>query len=739
MGWKESQTFLKELKLLTANGMTALGPALKKALDLLNAFRISNGTDNFCQGRNVWFTEPALVWLLTDGTRLCTTAAVQAKLDLNGGDHSQSSILELCSDHYRWDQRLFATVLRFRAIAPPSWSAIIESTNEFVAPLCEQTGGKCYVCHNMKSLLQCAEGIVTRLTPGVVVNFVPSPAGDPLATPFAACKSFIHVRTNSGAWPIPETFLPEENMIQIPARTAQPTVYFSVGVDAAIAENFPTDRYEIEKCALTEQLQAMKPDTTLYLHVQGSNGIASSLGESFGFIKLNNRGVPMLVLLPYNFARLFALLEELRVANNGNPGALWKAEFEKYLVAIPPYYYNGIRLSTSRRVRGIQANVFPEHLDGSLNKGLQKQLNRIKEHARQESERALAMGSVALAGADTPTTAAEARWPALGASTIAAAGAAAVGPSFPTLFRADDPAQETESASDNQGFGLAESAYTATEAFMGCIQRLKLDPRVRSGALPLVRSATQAAVAKKLPAASAAMQKSLAAEGGSMLRQLRRMRMALSAEAVTTQHKPPPSTFRVPISEMGMFYSKLEQHKLTELRDPFEDEKRQRTDIFGNPWVRSRISDDSIDETVDEGMLLRGSAGSACPNPPRCFAQLCCAHSSLRCGADSRSVRARRRLRRPSVPVEARNAEPIAEPLAGLFSLAAAVLAKLVLSPFARIHRRRFDAGIGRKRGGERFRRSARWLPRHAPPIRRCGLQCGGLCEHAWRAVHAER
>jgi hypothetical protein len=243
VGWKECQAFLKELKLLTANGMTALGPALKKALDLLNAFRISNGTDNFCQGRRVWFTEPALVWLLTDGTRLSTATAVPAKLDLHESDHSPSSILELCSDHYRWDQRVFATVLRFRAIAPPSWSAIIESPNEFVAPLCEQTGGKCYVCHSMKSLLQCAEGIVAKLTPGVVVNFVPSPS-DQLAAPLAPCKSFVHVRTNSGVWPIPENFLPEENMIQIPTRTAQPTVFVSVGsVDAAIPENFPVDRY----------------------------------------------------------------------------------------------------------------------------------------------------------------------------------------------------------------------------------------------------------------------------------------------------------------------------------------------------------------------------------------------------------------------------------------------------------------------------------------------------------------
>ena len=506
---------------------------------------------------------------------------------------------------------------------------------------------------------------------------------------------------------------------------------------------------------MTEQLQAMKPDTALYLHVLGSNGIASSLGECFGFLKLNNRGVPMLVLLPYNFVRLFALLEEVRVANNGNPSTAWKAEFEKYLVAIPPYYYNGIRLATSRRVRGIQANVFPEHLDGSLNKGLQKHLNRIKEHARQESERVLAAGSLASAGADTPTTAAEVRWPPLGANTpMAASATTARTPSFHAFFRGDDLAQDMESASGSEG-GLAESAYTAAESFMGCIQRLKLDARLRS-APPLVRSATQGAVAKKQLAASVAVQKALAAEGGSMLKQLKRMRVALSAEAVGAQHKPPPSTFRVPISEMGMFYSKLEQHKITELRDPFEDEKRQRTDIFGNPWVRSRISDDSIDETVDEGMLLRGSAGAAWLANPLILAWRCV----LRCKPSRPGafrfavehcdtmmcllVRASDWLAlciahgRPAVPVETRTAEPIEEPLSCIFTLAATALARLLLSGLAGILRRRHDPGLRREHGFERPHRSAFGLPQHkpAPSVRtaRGGLWRGVRRECAWRA-----
>ena len=49
-GWKESHaTFIKELKNLTATGLTSLGSAIKHTLDLLNVNRMTSGIDTYGQ------------------------------------------------------------------------------------------------------------------------------------------------------------------------------------------------------------------------------------------------------------------------------------------------------------------------------------------------------------------------------------------------------------------------------------------------------------------------------------------------------------------------------------------------------------------------------------------------------------------------------------------------------------------------------------------------------------------
>lgn len=49
-GWKEPfTTFVQELKNLSARDLSGIGPALKKAFDLLNQFRLQSGRDNYGQ------------------------------------------------------------------------------------------------------------------------------------------------------------------------------------------------------------------------------------------------------------------------------------------------------------------------------------------------------------------------------------------------------------------------------------------------------------------------------------------------------------------------------------------------------------------------------------------------------------------------------------------------------------------------------------------------------------------
>lgn len=49
-GWKESHgAFVSELKNLQANGLSSLGPALKRTFDLLNVNRMQSGIDTYGQ------------------------------------------------------------------------------------------------------------------------------------------------------------------------------------------------------------------------------------------------------------------------------------------------------------------------------------------------------------------------------------------------------------------------------------------------------------------------------------------------------------------------------------------------------------------------------------------------------------------------------------------------------------------------------------------------------------------
>lgn len=77
-GWKENHaTFMNELKNLQAEGLTTLGQSLRTAFDLLNLNRLVTGIDNYGQGRNPFFLEPAIIITVTDGSKLTTTSGIQ--------------------------------------------------------------------------------------------------------------------------------------------------------------------------------------------------------------------------------------------------------------------------------------------------------------------------------------------------------------------------------------------------------------------------------------------------------------------------------------------------------------------------------------------------------------------------------------------------------------------------------------------------------------------------------------
>jgi hypothetical protein len=116
-----------------------------------------------------------------------------------------------------------------------------------------------------------------------------------------------------------------------------------VDSNSAVFENFPFDKYEIENCALTSNMLAAKPGTTYLVYMMSSSG-GTGKGEPFGFLKANSNMTAInLFVLPYNFPRLWILLEELVNSLKMNPTPKWKQEFEKYLSTIPLYYIPGMK------------------------------------------------------------------------------------------------------------------------------------------------------------------------------------------------------------------------------------------------------------------------------------------------------------------------------------------------------------------------------------------------------------
>ncbi|OXB62062.1 hypothetical protein ASZ78_013435 [Callipepla squamata] len=143
-GWKENHaTFMNELKNLQAEGLTTLGQSLRTAFDLLNLNRLVTGIDNYGQGRNPFFLEPAIIITVTDGSKLTTTSGIQEELHLPLNSPLPGS--ELTKEPFRWDQRLFALVLRLPGVSSPESEQVagVPVDDSAITPMCEVTGGRC--------------------------------------------------------------------------------------------------------------------------------------------------------------------------------------------------------------------------------------------------------------------------------------------------------------------------------------------------------------------------------------------------------------------------------------------------------------------------------------------------------------------------------------------------------------------------------------------------------------------
>ncbi|KAM5195424.1 integrator complex subunit 6-like isoform 2-T2 [Hipposideros larvatus] len=412
-GWKENHaTFMSELKNLQASGLTTLGQALRSSFDLLNLNRLISGIDNYGQGRNPFFLEPSILITITDGNKLTSTAGVQEELHLPLNSPLPGS--ELTKEPFRWDQRLFALVLRLPGLAStePEQLGSVPIDESAIAQMCEVTGGRSYCVRTQRMLNQCLESLVQKVQSGVVINFEktgpdPLPIGEDVlmdssrpsnalaAQPWHSCHKLIYVRPNSktgvpvGHWPIPESFWPDQNLPSLPPRTSHPVVKFScVDCEPMVIDKLPFDKYELEPSPLTQYILERKSPHTCWQVFVTSSAKYNDLGYPFGYLKASMTLTCVnLFVMPYNYPVLLPLLDDLFKVHKLKPNLKWRQAFDSYLKTLPPYYL--LPLKKALRMMGAP-NLISDNLDCGLSYSVISYLKKLSQQTKLESERILA-------------------------------------------------------------------------------------------------------------------------------------------------------------------------------------------------------------------------------------------------------------------------------------------------------------------------------------------------------------
>ncbi|KAM9740626.1 integrator complex subunit 6 isoform 1-T1 [Menidia menidia] len=409
-GWKENHaTFMCELKNLQASGLTTLGHALRTAFDLLNLNRLVSGIDNYGQGRNPFFLEPSVIITITDGNKLTHSSGVPEELHLPLNSPLAGS--ELTKEPFRWDQRLFALVLRLPGAAAPDNEQLgsVPTDESSITQMCEVTGGRSYCVRTQRMLNQCLESLVQKVQSGVVINFEKTGPDPPLTgedncvessrpvssfspQPWHSCHKLIYVRPNPktgvpvGHWPIPESFWPDQNSPTLPPRSAHPVVrFFCVDCEPMVIDKLPFDKYELEPSPLTQYILERKSPHMCWQVFVNSSGKQSDHGHPFGYLKASTTLTCVnLFVMPYNYPVVLPLLDDLFKVHKLKPNLKWRQSFEMYLKIMPPYYL--LPLKKALRMMGAP-NLIADTMDCGLSYSVISYLKKLSQQAKMESDR----------------------------------------------------------------------------------------------------------------------------------------------------------------------------------------------------------------------------------------------------------------------------------------------------------------------------------------------------------------
>ncbi|KAK9870277.1 hypothetical protein WA026_006364 [Henosepilachna vigintioctopunctata] len=424
-GWKENlATFMNELKNLLCYSMTTMGTAVKQAFDVLNINRMTSGIDTYGQGRCPFFLETAVIVLITDGGKLTNANGVQEDFTLPTPPIPGS---ELTREPFRWDQRLFALVLRLSGTpAVDRDTGLVPSDNSPIDAMCEVTGGRSYCITSHRMLNQCIDSLVQKVQNGVVINFEkigpdpPPPQFDkneenkgengnnketdymmetiqnPLNTSWHNCKRMIYVPKATqksycvGFWPIPESFWPEVTASGLPSRSAHPNVKFTcTSQEPLVIENLPFDKYELEPSPLTQYILSRKQPKTCWQVFVANSYKNSDVGHPFGYLKAStNLTCVNLFVMPYNYPVLLPLLDELTKTHRWKPTNEWRTQFQNYMRTLPAYYASPLRRALTRMGTPMQLaqTLIPENTE-ALSYTVSNYLKRLKSSAKSEYEK----------------------------------------------------------------------------------------------------------------------------------------------------------------------------------------------------------------------------------------------------------------------------------------------------------------------------------------------------------------
>lgn len=106
---------------------------------------MQTGIDMYGQGRYPFYLEPAVIIVISDGGKLTTQGSVQNDLILPMQLFVPGT--ELTKEPFRWDQRLYALVLRMAGTPPLiQETGHVASDNSPIDVMCE-VSWTCLDCH----------------------------------------------------------------------------------------------------------------------------------------------------------------------------------------------------------------------------------------------------------------------------------------------------------------------------------------------------------------------------------------------------------------------------------------------------------------------------------------------------------------------------------------------------------------------------------------------------------------